>query len=80
MNDPVAVEVRPLDGKAAVAVGQLLAETKTHDVVDAHVALVARIAKWHGGELRITNRGDRSGTHAEVVSALLDLVGESHLS
>jgi predicted nucleic acid-binding protein len=43
MNDPAAVEIQPLDGKAAVAVGQLLAESKTHDVVDAHVALVARI-------------------------------------
>lgn len=31
------------------------------------LALVARIAKWHGGVLRITNREDRSGTHAEVV-------------
>ena len=43
MNDSATAEVRPLDGKAAVAVGHLLAESKTHDVVDAHVALVARI-------------------------------------
>lgn len=43
INDPATAEVRPLDGKTAVAVGYLLAETHTRDVVDAHVAVVARI-------------------------------------
>jgi hypothetical protein len=43
MNDPTTAELKPLDGKAAVAVGRLLAESKTNDVVDAHVALVARL-------------------------------------
>ena len=35
-------EVRILDEPAAVAVGSLLARTKTYDVVDAHVAVCAQ--------------------------------------
>ncbi len=30
------------------------------------LALVARIARWHGGELRLANRREGSGTQAEV--------------
>ncbi|MEZ5410349.1 MAG: hypothetical protein R2761_20125 [Acidimicrobiales bacterium] len=37
-----SVQEDPLDGEAARAIGRLLARTGTADVVDAHVALLAR--------------------------------------
>lgn len=36
-----AVEVRPLDQAAARQVGELLRQTRTKDVIDAHVAVIA---------------------------------------
>jgi predicted nucleic acid-binding protein len=35
------VEVRPLDQAAARQIGELLRRTKTRDIVDAHVAVIA---------------------------------------
>jgi hypothetical protein len=41
----VGTDLVPLDGPAATAVGLLLAATRTADIVDAHVAVCARIAE-----------------------------------
>lgn len=49
-----AVEVRPLDEEAAPAVGSLLAAAGTADVVDAHLALLAR----HGDVVLTSDPGD----------------------
>lgn len=49
-----AVEVRPLDEEAAPAVGSLLAAARTADVVDAHLALLAR----HGDVVLTSDPGD----------------------
>lgn len=49
-----AVEVRSLDEEVSAAVGSLLAAAGTADVVDAHLALLAR----HGDVLLTSDPGD----------------------
>ncbi|MBI4941361.1 MAG: PIN domain-containing protein [Actinobacteria bacterium] len=60
----VTTEVRPLDRRDAVAVGRLLRESGTSDVVDAHVVVCARRA---GQAVLTSDPGDLRRLDPELV-------------